>query len=154
MQRLLAFSCQRESKKLPLDLNGQIRRIEKLLSKTIPKNGTIDLKLADEPATVNADSSQVDQIVMNLAVNASEAMPDGGKLTIETRNVVLTEQFRNQRLAAKPGKYVVLSISDTGLGMDENQLGRIFDPFFTTKGWESRKGTGLDSQSCTECSAA
>jgi PAS domain S-box-containing protein len=143
VQRLLAFSRQKESQRAPMDLNAQITRLQKLLSKTIPKMVTIELKLAQELAPVNADASQIDQIVMNLAVNACEAMPDGGKLTIATQSVVLGDDSRSQRLGARPGKYVLLSVSDTGRGLNEDQLSRIFDPFFTTKGWDSRKGTGL-----------
>jgi len=82
-------------------------------------------------------------VLMNLALNASEAMPDGGKLTLETRNAVLDADYCLTHHGVKPGNYAMLRVSDTGRGMDKETIDRMFDPFFTTKGWDSRKGTGL-----------
>src|ERR1700741_4921969 len=102
----------------------------------------IDLVMARGPAlgAVRADPGQIDQVIMNLAVNARDAMPQGGKLTIETANVTLDEAFARTHSPLAPGEYVMLSISDTGVGMDTETQSRIFEPFFTTKG---TKGTGL-----------
>ena len=143
VQRLLTFSRQKDAQPRKMNLNDQIRQISKLLSKTIPKMVEINLILGDDLAPISADPSQMEQIVMNLAVNASEAMPDGGKLTVETRNVLLDEEFCRTHHGAKPGDYVLLRVADTGSGMDKDLVDRMFDPFFTTKGWDSRKGTGL-----------
>ncbi|MBI5568695.1 MAG: PAS domain S-box protein [Desulfomonile tiedjei] len=143
VQRLLTFSRQTEAQPRRLNLNDRIRQIDRLLSKTIPKMVEIRLILADDLAPIKADPAQMEQVVMNLAVNASEAMPDGGILTVETRNVILDEGFCRTHHGTKPGDYVLLRISDTGRGMDAETKDRMFDPFFTTKGWDSRKGTGL-----------
>jgi two-component system, cell cycle sensor histidine kinase and response regulator CckA len=143
VQRLLTFSRQAEAQPRNMNLNDRIRQIHKLLSKTIPKMIEIDLVLADDLAPIHADPSQMEQIVMNLAVNASEAMPDTGKLTIRTKNMILDDEFCRIRHGVKPGTYVLLRVSDTGRGIDKETMDRMFDPFFTTKGWDSRRGTGL-----------
>jgi len=143
VQRLLTFSRQTETQAVKLNLNDEIRQINKLLSKAIPRMVEINLVPADDLAPIEADAGQMAQVVMNLAVNGSEAMPDGGKLSIETRNVVFDDKSCLTRHGAKPGKYVLLRVSDTGHGMDKDTMDRMFDPFFTTKGWDSRKGTGL-----------
>jgi len=140
VQRLLTFSRKTESKPLNLDLNQRIRQTHKFLRRTIP---TIDIEmiLAEDLLRVHADPSQLDQVLMNLAVNARDAMPDGGHLSIETANVLLDEEYARAHLEAKPGEYVLLSVSDTGHGMDKETLQHIFEPFYTTK--ETGKGTGL-----------
>ncbi len=143
VQRLLTFSGQAEAKSLRLDLNAEIRQINRLLSKAIPATVEINLVLADDPAPIEADPAQVAQVVINLAVNGGEAMPEGGELTIETRNVVLDDEFCRTHHGAKPGNYVLLRVSDNGRGMDQETMDRMFDPFFTTKGRDYRKGTGL-----------
>jgi PAS domain S-box-containing protein len=141
VKRLLAFSRKTEIKPRPLNLNVQIEQLEKMWTRTIPKMIRIELRLADELSRVNADPTQMDQILMNLALNAKDAMPDGGVLTIETTNVFLDEEYAQKHLGAKPGSYVLFSVSDTGHGMDQETLDRIFEPFYTTK--EVGKGTGL-----------
>jgi PAS domain S-box-containing protein len=138
---LLAFSRKLEGERCPVNLNQEIVRIEKLLSRMIPKMIAIDLKLAGNLWTIEADPSQIEQVVMNLAVNAQHAMPDGGRFSIETRNVGLDEDYCKAHLDAKPGRRVLLSVSDTGHGMTKDRLERIFEPFYTTKG--PGEGTGL-----------
>lgn len=140
-RQLLTFSRKVESKRQPLDLNHQVREVRRLLERTIPKTIEIRLRLAAALETVNADPLQVEQILMNLAVNAKDAMPEGGRLVIETENVTLDEQYCKRHLGARPGDYVLLSISDTGAGIDRQTRERIFEPFFSTK--ETGKGTGL-----------
>ena len=141
VQRLLTFSRKTETKPLDLDLNQRIRQTQKFLQRTIPKMIDIELILADDLADIHADPTQVDQVLMNLAVNARDAMPEGGKLVIETANVLLDEDYARSHVEAKPGRYVLLRVSDTGSGMDKETLEHIFEPFYTTKG--PGEGTGL-----------
>jgi two-component system, cell cycle sensor histidine kinase and response regulator CckA len=141
VRRLLTFSRKVESKPIPLNFNRSIVHVEKLLRRTIPKMIDIQLDLSDDLAEVHADPTQVEQVLMNLAVNARDAMPDGGKLTISTRNVSLDEEYCRVHAGAKPGEYVVLTVSDTGHGMDKATIDHIFEPFYTTK--ELGRGTGL-----------
>ncbi|MDQ7785466.1 MAG: PAS domain S-box protein [Desulfomonilaceae bacterium] len=141
VNRILAFSRKADIKPRPLNLNRQIEQAATMLARTIPKMIEIELSLSDELATVNADPGQVEQILMNLAVNAGDAMPEGGRLTFETNNVALDKEYCAAHLGVKPGDYVMLSVSDTGHGMDPETLTHIFEPFYTTKG--PGKGTGL-----------
>jgi len=141
VQRLLTFSRKTEPKFLDLNLNQRIRQTQKFLERTIPRMIDIEMVLADDLANIHADPTQVDQVLMNLAVNARDAMPEGGKLVIETANVFLDEECGKALLGAKPGEYVLMSMSDTGCGMDRQTLDHIFEPFYTTK--EAGKGTGL-----------
>ena len=141
VQRLLTFSRKTEVKPRPLNLNKRIVQLDKMLSRTIPKMIKIKLILANELAAINADPTQMEQVLMNLALNARDAMPEGGKLTIQTENVILDVDYCKDHLEAKPGRYVLLSVSDTGQGMDKNTVQHIFEPFFTTKG--PGEGTGL-----------
>ncbi|MGB6067916.1 MAG: PAS domain S-box protein [Desulfomonilaceae bacterium] len=141
VKRILMFSRKADLNPRPLDLNREVEQAKQLLTRTIPKMIEIELLLSDGLATVNADPTQVEQVLMNLAVNARDAMPDGGKLTIETKNVALDGQYCRMHLGATPGDYVLLSVSDTGHGMDKETLNHIFEPFYTTKG--VGRGTGL-----------
>jgi len=140
-RRLLIFSRKVKSKLKPVDLNQEVVQVSKMLEMTIPKMITIELKLAGNLKTVNADPVQIEQIMMNLGVNARDAMPEGGHLNFETENIDLGEEFCKKHLGSKPGKYVMLAVSDTGHGIDEELQARIFEPFFTTK--KTGKGTGL-----------
>lgn len=140
-KRLLIFSRKVESKLRPVVLNQEIEQVSKMLERTIPKMINIELYLAENLKIINADPTQIEQIIMNLGVNARDAMSDGGRLIFETESVILDEQYCKTHLGARPGQYVKLSISDTGHGMDREILSHIFEPFYTTK--ETGKGTGL-----------
>ena len=140
-QQLLTFSRKVESKLRPVDLNQEVSQVGKLLERTIPRMIKIEMHLVQGLWTINADPSQIEQIMMNLGVNARDAMPEGGKLVFETENAVLDDAYCQTHLGARPGKYVLLSISDTGAGMDKATVDHIFEPFYTTK--EVGKGTGL-----------
>jgi PAS domain S-box-containing protein len=139
-RQLLAFSRKQMLAPKVLDLNEVVTENLKMLTRMIGED--IDLVMVPDAAigAVRADPGQIDQVIMNLAVNARDAMPEGGKLTIETSNVSLDENFARTHAPLEPGEYVMLAISDTGLGMDADTQSRIFEPFFTTKG---AKGTGL-----------
>ncbi len=139
-RQLLAFSRKQVLQPKVLDLNAVVSEIEKMLQRLIGENIELRTVLAPELGSIRGDPGQIEQVIMNLAVNARDAMENGGKLTIETQNVCLDEAF-SQHLAAIPGSYVMLAVCDTGIGMDEQTQKRIFDPFFTTK--ELGKGTGL-----------
>ena len=141
VQRLLTFSRKVEPRTVPLNLNKHIVQVQKLLRRTIPKMIDIQEDLSADLAKINADPVQMEQVLMNLAVNASDAMPNRGKLTLETRNVTLDEEYCRTNVSAHPGDYVVLTVSDTGQGMDKKTIEHIFEPFYTTK--ELGRGTGL-----------
>ncbi len=140
VRQLLAFSRKQVLQVKPLDINLVIEGIEKLLLRTIPEDITFEKNLFAGGCPVMADISQVEQIVMNLAVNAADAMPEGGTLIIETALCDVTEEYADLHLGLDPGRYVLLSLSDTGCGMDKEIQEHIFEPFFTTKG---EQGTGL-----------
>ncbi len=138
---LLTFSRKQIISPKPVNLNEIIRRLEKLLSRLIGEDIELSVILTDKDLTAMADSSQIDQVLMNLATNAQDAMPEGGSLTIRTECVQLDYEFIKRHGFDKPGHYALLSIEDTGIGMDEKTREKIFEPFFTTK--EIGKGTGL-----------
>src|SRR5450755_2038921 len=139
-RQLLAFSRKQMLAPKILDLNEVVAENLKMLTRMIGED--IDLVMVPGPAlgAVRADPGQIDQVIMNLAVNARDAMPHGGRLTIETCNVTLDENFTRTHSPLTPGDYITLALSDTGIGMDSETQSRIFEPFFTTKG---AKGTGL-----------
>jgi PAS domain S-box-containing protein len=140
-RRLLTVSRNVDSDLKPLNLNREIHQAVELIERTIPKMIEIVLVLDDHLYDIQADSNQLLQILMNLSINASQAMPDGGTLVIETKNASLDQEYCQTHLGAKAGEYVVLTVSDTGVGMDRDTMDRIFDPFFTTK--DMGQGTGL-----------
>ena len=140
-QQLLTYSRKVESNLAPMKLNQEVFRLETLLRRTIPKMIDIKLILAKDLHIINADAVQIEQVLMNLCINARDAMPEGGTLTIETENITLDKDYARTHLGANPGNYVLLSISDTGIGIDKKALNHIFEPFYTTK--EKGDGTGL-----------
>ena len=140
-QSLLAFSRQRPVTFASHNINKIIKGSEKLLKRLVTEDVVIRTVLAPEQPAIMTDATQIDQVLFNLASNARDAMPKGGVLTIETKQVELDNEFMTVHGYGKPGKYVLVSISDTGTGMDEPEKEKIFDPFYTTK--EVGKGTGL-----------
>ncbi|MFC1975366.1 response regulator [Chloroflexota bacterium] len=139
--KLLVFSRQQMIQPAILDLNAIIADINEMLRRLISEDIELVTLLDPVLGRVKADLSQIEQVIMNLAVNACDAMPRGGKLTIKTANVNLDQAQADELIDLEPGPYVILTISDTGTGMDEETLAHIFEPFFTTK--EQGKGTGL-----------
>ncbi|HLX37427.1 MAG TPA: ATP-binding protein [Candidatus Binataceae bacterium] len=140
-QRLLAFARLQPLKPEWLDANKLIAGMSELLRSTINVDAGIEMKLAPNPWRVYADPNQLESAMLNLVVNARDAMPHGGKITIETANAQLEQEYAAQSEELRPGKYVMLAVSDTGIGMNKEVLARAFDPFFTTK--EVGHGTGL-----------
>jgi two-component system, cell cycle sensor histidine kinase and response regulator CckA len=140
-RQLLAFSRKQIIEPTLLDLNKVVSGMEAMVARLIREDVKVELIAGSQPALVNADRGQVEQIVMNLAVNARDAMPAGGTLTIEIANVDLDQHYAEGHVSVRPGRHVVLTVSDTGTGMTPEVQARLFEPFFTSK--EPGKGTGL-----------
>ncbi|MBF0529278.1 MAG: response regulator [Deltaproteobacteria bacterium] len=141
VKQLLLFSRKVEVQRRPVDINQEVGHARGMLERTIPKMIDIEVHLASRLWTVKADPVQIEQVLLNLGSNGADAMPDGGRLSIKTENITLSEDYPGNHLGATPGNYVLLTISDTGHGIEQETIRHIFDPFFTTK--EIGKGTGL-----------
>jgi nitrogen-specific signal transduction histidine kinase/ActR/RegA family two-component response regulator len=140
-RQLLAFGRKQMLKPIPLNLNDVVSETSKMLRRLIGEDILFDARFDPELDHIHADPGQIEQVLVNLVVNSRDAMPHGGTLTIETANFKIDQEFASKHLGLAPGKYVVLTVSDDGCGMDEKTKARIFEPFFTTK--EKGRGTGL-----------
>lgn len=141
VKQLLAFSRRNIAKPVPVNLNSIVTAMDSLLRRVVGEEVTLRTHFDDALGTIEIDPSLVEQVIMNLIINARDAMPDGGELTIETFNTELSLEYCEIHPDVSPGKYVVVSITDTGAGIPENIRDQIYEPFFTTK--EKGKGTGL-----------
>lgn len=141
IKQLLIFSRKVESKMVPIDINGEIQNYYELLVSTLPKTIAMKLNLADGLHLINGDSTQLGQVIMNLVVNAKDAMSQGGELSIQTKNVEIATPLERDHVKINAGHYVLFRISDTGCGIEKENLDQIFEPFFTTK--EAGRGTGI-----------
>jgi two-component system, cell cycle sensor histidine kinase and response regulator CckA len=141
IRQLLAFSRRQVLQPKIIDLNAIVLGLDKLLGRLMGEHIEMVTRCAGNVGHVKADPAQVEQVIMNLVVNARDAMPKGGRLTVETFNVDLDSTYARDHVSVKPGSYVMLAVSDTGIGMNPETVAHIFEPFYTTK--ESGQGTGL-----------
>jgi len=142
-RQLLAFGRRQVSQPRILNLNKSLEDVQKMMSRLLTENIFLEIACEPKPHTVRADPGQIEQIILNLAVNARDAMPDGGRLVIGLRYTQLDDDYTRTHADAKPGAHVLLSVSDNGHGMDANTQNRIFEPFFTTKALGQGTGLGL-----------
>ncbi len=140
-RKLLAFSRQQVLRPARVDLNTTIEGLRKMMKRLLGTNVDLSLNLAPGVWTVSADPTELERVLMNLVLNSRDAMPDGGKLIVETVNVVIDEEYASQHADTTPGEYAMIAVTDTGAGMTKEVKDKVFEPFFTTK--EKGKGTGL-----------
>jgi two-component system cell cycle sensor histidine kinase/response regulator CckA len=141
VRQVLSFARGVEGERVTLQPKHLVKEVVKILKDTLPKSIEIKFDVPSDLWTISADATQIHQVLMNLSVNARDAMPKGGELFIRAENVTLDENYARLHLEAKPGRFVMVTVSDTGEGMTPETLARVFEPFFTTK--EIGKGTGL-----------
>jgi two-component system cell cycle sensor histidine kinase/response regulator CckA len=141
VKQLLSFARGAEGRPIPLQLRYVMKDFVKIVRETFPKSISVEAEIAGDLWMVSADATQIHQVLMNLAVNARDAMPAGGTLRVRAENVLIDESYARMSLEAKPGRFVRLTVADTGVGMTSEVMERIFEPFYTTK--EPGKGTGL-----------
>lgn len=141
VRQVLSFARGVEGERVALQPRHLIKDVVNILRETMPKSIEIDFQVPNDLSLTSADATQIHQVLMNLSVNARDAMPRGGTITMKAHNVIVDENYARMHLEAKPGRYVVITVADTGTGMTPEVVGRIFEPFFTTK--EMTKGTGL-----------
>lgn len=140
-RQLLMFSRHEVAEPRVIDLNDLLENMDKMLQRILGEDVDLVSLRAESLGRIRVDPGHMEQVIMNLVINSRDAMPTGGKLTIETKNVVLNEAHAEEHLGVRPGPYVMLAVTDTGMGMDQATQLRMFEPFFTTK--ETGKGTGL-----------
>jgi two-component system, cell cycle sensor histidine kinase and response regulator CckA len=141
VRQLLAFSRRQVLQPKVLDLNGIVEGLDKLLRRLMDEDIEMKTVVGKDLGRIKADPAQIEQVIMNLVVNARDAMTEGGRLTVETENVELDSAYARDHVTVRPGRYVMLAVSDTGMGMSPDTITHIFEPFYTTK--ESGRGTGL-----------
>ena len=141
VRQLLLFSRKANSAKKRIAIQHEVERAKTMLERTIPKMVDIQVHMGNRLWPIMADPVQIEQMLLNLGTNAADAMPEGGRLLFEIENLTLDQDYINCHIGAQPGRYVLLTVSDTGQGMDEDTTKKIFEPFYTTK--EFGKGTGL-----------
>ncbi len=148
-RQLLAFGRKQIMQPRMISVNVELTEIHRMLRRIIREDIALNLALAPDIGVVKTDPVQIQQILLNLAMNGQDAMPDGGTLTIETANVDIDASYARSHRDVQPGPYVQLAVSDTGTGMDTDTLAHLFEPFFTTK--SPGKGTGLGRNRCSRC---
>jgi signal transduction histidine kinase/ActR/RegA family two-component response regulator len=142
-RHLLAFSRRQVIYPIILDLNAVVSKLREMLTRVIGEHISLHVTTGESLGSIRADLGQIDQILMNLVINAVDAMPQGGEIFIETANIELDDSYARSHPSVRPGRYVMISVTDTGLGMNQEVLARIFEPFFTTKAIGEGTGLGL-----------